>query len=211
MIARLLSALFGRGDWMETYTGAKYYPCSPLARDIRIADIAHHLSMICRFTGAVRRFYSVAEHSVHVSYCVPPEMALQGLLHDAEEAYVTDQGRPVKHSFLMLGYRIIARRNWLVIAQKFGLPRDLDREVHYADNSVLLAERAALMYPTNRPWSIPAEAAEITIHGWSPDDAEQAFLDRYYELTRGQPQRVQPSAPAAGSPSCNFGMTGGTA
>lgn len=46
--------------WIQTYTGVKFYPLDPVAEDIRIEDIAHALSMICRFNGHSKQFYSVA-------------------------------------------------------------------------------------------------------------------------------------------------------
>ena len=184
----LRERIFGRGMFMETFSGGIYYPASPRASEVRLVDIAHHLSMICRFTGACRKRYDVAQHSIHVSYCVPPEHALAGLLHDAPEAYLNDMGRPLKKAPLMFGYRIYEHRNWLAIAEHFGLAPVLPKCVHYADNAVLLAERAVLMYPTGRHWAIPAVAADIAIHDWTPEQSEQAFLDRFYELTRGAPR-----------------------
>lgn len=197
LMQRTREAVFGRGDWMETYTGGKYYPASPHAEDVRITDIAHHLSMICRFTGACRRFYSVAEHSVLVSQCVPPEFALTGLLHDATEAYTNDMGRPLKRARLMWGYRRIEARNWRAITERFDLPRVLPFKVHYADNAVLLTERSALMYPTGREWNINVIPARVRINCWEPEVAEKMFLDRFYELTRGHgyKRRVAADAP----------------
>lgn len=187
-------------SWIQTFSGVVYTPTSPRVQDVRIIDIAHHLSLLCRYTGACRQFYSVAEHSVLVSQCVPPEMALAGLLHDATEAYVNDLNRPLKHSWLLWGYRVVERRNWLVIAEKFGLPATLPREVHEADLAVLFAEQMEIMLPLPQYQGFRGEPADVAIECWSPAIAEKMFMNRYYELTRGKPYAIQRGAPTDGSP-----------
>ena len=54
-------------EWIQTYTGVKFYPLNPCMDDIDIIDIAHSLSLQCRFTGHLSEFYSVAQHSVMVA------------------------------------------------------------------------------------------------------------------------------------------------
>ena len=57
--------------WITTYTGKKFYPAVPDLELISIIDIAHALSMICRYAGHCTKFYSVAEHSVRLCVSVP--------------------------------------------------------------------------------------------------------------------------------------------
>ena len=101
----------------------------PKPEMVHIEDIANALSNICRFTGHVKKFYSVALHSVRVSYLVPPEDALQALLHDATEAYMSDINSPLKHTDALAGYRLLEQRMWEVIAEKYGIPAELSYNV----------------------------------------------------------------------------------
>ena len=55
------------GDWQQTYTGVKFHPLDPRPEDFKLEDIAHALSMLCRFNGHSKYFYSVAQHSVLAS------------------------------------------------------------------------------------------------------------------------------------------------
>ena len=47
-----------RGDWIQAYTGRKFWPLDPRPEEIFIEDIAHHLALRClgslsgRFCGA---------------------------------------------------------------------------------------------------------------------------------------------------------------
>ena len=180
--------IFGRGRWIQTSTARRYYPVHPRPSEVCIEDIGHHLSMLVRYTGAVSQFYSVAEHSWHVSYLVPSHMALKGLLHDSPESYINDLSRPLKHHWLLRGYRRIEQRNWLAIALHFGLTPDMPPEIHAADNQMLTVERAALLPPM--PWSTkyPGPPRRVTIECWTPPVAEAMFLKRFHELTTMRPQ-----------------------
>lgn len=70
--------------------------------DIDINEIAHSLSMQCRYNGMIPEFYSVAQHCVIVANMIfystkRKDLALCGLLHDAAEAYIGDIISPVKN------------------------------------------------------------------------------------------------------------------
>ena len=144
MSALLASTTQGRkGDWILTYSGIEFWPLDPRPEDVRIEDIAHALSMQCRFAGHCDRFYSVAEHSIRVADLVPREDKLWALLHDASEAYLVDLPRPIKrHSEIGKHYRIAEDVVMEVIARKFGLPPE-PMSIQRADKAMLCVERAA--------------------------------------------------------------------
>lgn len=173
------------GDFMQTFTGRAVYPLDLRTSDIDIRDIAHALSMQCRYAGHTQRFYSVAEHSVLVArWCrqYGPAAALEGLLHDATEAYLVDVPRPVKP--FLKGYKLMEQRAAEIIGQRFGLdPRGCPECVHEADNRILNDERAALMAPCEREWGLSdARPLGVVIEGWVPARAEREFLALFAEL-----------------------------
>ena len=88
-------------EYITTYTGKHFRPLEPDPQLIKIEDIAHALSMICRGNGHVKTFWSVGEHCI----CCAREAAERGmsermilacLLHDASECYMSDVPRPFK-------------------------------------------------------------------------------------------------------------------
>lgn len=82
--------------WITTHTGT--FNLDSPTFDIR--DIAHALPMICRFNGQIRDFYSVGQHSLIVCQLMDHldlGNPLEGLLHDATEAYLSDVPSPFKH------------------------------------------------------------------------------------------------------------------
>ena len=54
-----------RENGILTYTNTLFYPLSPQMDEVKIEDIAHALSQMCRANGHFKSFYSVAQHSIH--------------------------------------------------------------------------------------------------------------------------------------------------
>jgi len=113
--------------------------------DVEIEDIAHALSMLCRYNGHVDQFYSVAQHSVLVAeqfeHYNGQEGALAALLHDAAEAYVGDMISPIKKQ--MLQFQILEENILRVIMDKFDLWSVYlkhESNIHRADKELLRAE-----------------------------------------------------------------------
>lgn len=170
--------------WLQTYRGRRFDLLDPRPEDLDIGDIAHALSNLCRFTGHVRDFYSVAQHSVVVSHLVPAELALVGLMHDATEAYIGDVSRPLKR--MLPEYGVIEDRLWAVIAERFGLPRVLPPEVKQADNLALMWERRDLLGLPAASWGEVEDLAPLAPTTpltplWS-EAAESHWLARFHEL-----------------------------
>jgi hypothetical protein len=170
------------GDWIQMNSGIAFWPLDPRADEVRIEDIAHSLALLCRFGGHCRRFYSVAEHSVHVARMLPPHLALWGLLHDAAEAYVCDLPSPLKR--MLPGYKVIEARVMAAITEHFGLPPEMPMVVKAADQAMLLAEAKALMRVPPMPWEECGEPASVRLHCWSWERAQTEFLLEFERLTK---------------------------
>ena len=162
--------------WMETFTGNRFYPEAPERVNYSLADIAHGLSLTCRFGGQIPYFFSVAQHSVLVSCMVAPEHKAWALLHDASEAYMADVPGPVKHSPGMEGYRALEARVMASIMATFGLPAEEPHEVKTAD-LLMMRNEAKVLKMLHNDWDIyPLHDLGVSIRAWSSARAEQEFL-----------------------------------
>lgn len=149
---------------------------------IDIEDIAHSLANLCRFSGHVQRFYSVAQHSVLVSELLPGPLKLAGLLHDAPEAYLGDVSAPLKT--LLPDYRHIEDRVSAAVLGTFGLSYPLDPQVKVADMRALATEKRDLMPYSEVEWECirGLEPHPKHIAGCSPIMAEMMFLEQFFAL-----------------------------
>lgn len=179
--------IFANG-WMTTYSGLDFDIFNPSYKLISIVDIAHALSMICRFGGHTKKFYSVAQHSVLVSYICPPEYALEGLLHDATETYCGDLIRPIK--VMMPNYQDMETGLHKAVNRAFGLRsnKKIKAIVKMADNIALITERRDLK--SNSLHVLAQDGALVAlkqkIRPWSSGKSELEFLKRFEELTNGK-------------------------
>lgn len=118
----------GSGEvWIRTYTGGKVYFFEPEKSEINIMDVAHALSLLCRFNGAVVEPYNVAHHSCIVACEVYREtesksLALSALLHDASEAFISDIPSPFKAHFPGFKEIEIKMEEWLSKRFRFEYP-----------------------------------------------------------------------------------------
>lgn len=178
--------------FVETSSGIHFNLSAP---EFCAEDIAHALSMNCRFNGHTSQFYSVAEHSLLVSGLVyrmggNEQQCLEGLLHDATEAYMSDVPAPFKQ-FLpdwkavdaALDYKL---RGWAGLpSAKTGLVKDADWLALFIEAYFLIPDRGecftgpegvrdkALHY-------IHEEGIELLCMGPAP--AKKMFLVTWAEL-----------------------------
>lgn len=175
-------------DWIQTYRGRQFYPLRPRLDDIDIDDIAHALSLQCRFNGHCRVFYCVAEHSVRVMRLLQQQdhdgdIVLWGLLHDAAEAYLSDLPRPLKMMMPQFGQTedVLLR----AIIEHMGLTWPMPEAVRIADDMLLVTEARDVMAPPPAPWgfAVGLDPLPDLIEPISPTQAEADFLAAYHQLT----------------------------
>ena len=171
---------------IQLYSGGYIDLLNPQPEDIHIEDVAHALSNICRFTGHTRQFYSVAQHSVHTTLLLEEqEFALQALLHDASEAYLSDVSTPLKR--LLPDYVKLEKRFEAVIAERFGLPATKNPLVKKADLLALVTEKRDLMRKTDLCEQLWGDLSKIKpdtekVHPLSPELACNDFLRHYKKI-----------------------------
>lgn len=167
---------------MVTMTGIHFVPASPTEDMFCLEDIAHALSMTCRYGGHTDFFYSVAEHSVRLAEAAQAEgqsvdVQLAALFHDAAEAYIGDVPMPIK---VLLGDKIRELEDTFMsmIAKKFGITQ-LDHEwVKRADARIVGNEMRAF-FPRNCPIGIPESLASVEIPvgpAWDSAHSEVLFI-----------------------------------
>ena len=174
---------------IKTYTGIMFDPVKPFEEGIKIEDIAHALSMLCRANGHFFEFHSVGQHCIN---CMNEARArglsalvqLACLLHDGSEAYLSDVTRPVKEE--LPKYKEIETPLQNMIWDKW-LPRPLTdeeyKQVFEIDDAVLHHEFLNLMdgtviYPIEpKLYSKP----EFSFKGFK--ETEKEYLQCFYSLT----------------------------
>lgn len=166
-----------RGHAIQTYSGRVFFPLDPHIDEIFLVDIAHALSMICRFGGHTKKFYSVAEHSFFVSQLAGPyksDLTRWGLLHDASEAYLLDLVQPMKRAIPQ--YRAFEEIVMQRIAERFDLPWPMPLEIKDVDVKMLYTEKDQLLNPCSTAWAVGGKPFPIELPCWSPEEAELQFL-----------------------------------
>lgn len=183
-----------------TSTGKAFDFTLPRHKSICIEDIAHHLALINRYTGATQVPYSVAEHSVRMSY-LTVGVPIINLLHDSAEAYLSDIASPIKKGLgwgineSYLSYKDAESNVLKYIGETLGV-RCLYLNIKHpkikeADLIMLATEVRDLMpkgtldHPIFARWIRDIKPDEQRIYPWPWYVAEAKFITRFKELTYG--------------------------
>lgn len=177
------------------YNGDFFDFLDPFNHEYDIETIAHALSNLCRYTGHTKHFYSVAEHCVLVSYLIPEQFALEGLMHDASEAYCGDVASPLKK--LIPEYSKIEDRVQEAIFKYFDLRYPFPNCVKDADVLAYVTERESISNTgKDKIWFTDVIPEKIKVVGHSPDKARRLFLDRFKVLNNARNAVVRQEATA---------------
>lgn len=168
--------------FVETVSGLAFDFTCPAAETIEIGDIAYALSRTNRWGGHSQPTITVAQHCVLVSQMLrntacSVEIQMQGLLHDAAEAYLGDVPSPIKAQ--LPDYKALEELVERAIFDKYGVDYPVDRMVKRFDTEAMRWEyrdfmsggRCRLPFG-NRP----------RLQAWGSDKAEQDFLAQFFSL-----------------------------
>lgn len=146
----------GGTAWLNTWSGKKVYPYDLKPAMVDIDDIARGLAHINRFAGQLS--YTVAQHSVAVAMALEvlipqnPVVWLQGLLHDASEAYLGDLPAPLKRTGAFPLYDLAEAQAQAAIFEALGIDEPNEAQsalIKQADLACLALEQREL-WPQNR-------------------------------------------------------------
>lgn len=178
-------------------SGTEFDLMNPEQDKIFIGDIAWGLSKQIRYNGHIPYDYTVARHSVILSYYVPEEYAMEALLHDAGEAYVGDMVTPLKAvcpQFEEIEDRITGQimlkfnDGWMVedgMYTKSELVDEADYEIYLHECTFLDRKSVGRYIPKMQGATTRAMngcgLGNLKVTGKEGDN--DAFLARFYELS----------------------------
>jgi hypothetical protein len=169
------------GHWIQTLSGRRVDVFDPDPGDFAAEDIAAGLANTCRFSGQLQHHYSVAQHSLIMSYTVPGFCAFEALLHDAAEAYLGDVPRPIKYG--LPDYRAVSEIVETAIALRWRLVYPWPDEVHAADMRMVMTEARHFGRDTAE-WGIDAVPYDIELIRTTPEVSRVAWMARFRQLER---------------------------
>ncbi len=180
-----------KNGWIELINGTQFYFEAPEDYMIQVEEVAHALSMLCRFNGHTRRFYSVAEHACLMSDWVmtqnwaTPQYGLLALHHDDAEYIIGDMARPVKMKVPQ--FKTLETTLDKAIAHRFGTEYPFPPWLKEIDRRILVDERRGVMNTSINEWGTdhlkPLGAKFWWILGRFPWVAKCRYLKRHRRLT----------------------------
>lgn len=160
-----------KGPWTQNFGGSPFYYDDVANNHYDLLDIAHQLAQTNRYGGACIFPYSVAQHSTILAHALyraaqgtrgvsmteAAEWALDGLFHDAPEAYLGDIKSPLKKLGDMDAYRKIEGATDRAIRhryRKIGVPASVLPLTCEYDMRIVGDEKAQVMNRSRLDWDM---------------------------------------------------------
>jgi hypothetical protein len=136
---------------------------------LSLDELIPPLAKLNRYTGHTNRFYSVAEHTVHLVNKVPVGLKRAAALHDLNEGLTNDLPHPFKAA--LPDYVEFEKSVQMHIFRQFNEPwENMELLTHY-DRRICADEMEQLFEP---PYIIPGLAPlNVRVEGWEWREAEQ--------------------------------------
>ncbi len=172
--------------WISLLSGGQFNYNKPEQSDVTIDDIASALSNVCRFSGHLPRFYSVAQHLVNTSRIVPEEYAFTALMHDTAEAFTNDLPTPLKWAFPV--FKELEANIESAMSDKFGFEFPYPAVIKEADTNMLILEKIYVkgddsVWPAYENIVVDHLVDKVDLDSWQPRRAKREFLERFEELS----------------------------
>ena len=198
--------------YSTTFSGKRVDLVHPDPEDVDFGDVAHHLAHICRYGGAAKLTYSVAQHCVaglkHCSLAAKPFF----LVHDGHEYVSQDDTSPKKRALPLVMADALADKFPLADLVKFKLAVEtafdqfelrhmravhiaaglewpvsdaIEREVKHIDRRMLLTEWRELMegpLPDEYRWPGVEPFPEGIGMPWPFERAREEYLNQCRRL-----------------------------
>lgn len=194
-------------DWIQTSSG-EVLPLGDFGASLGVGNPAIEPRETARVLAGTERFgarclrpYTVAEHSVRVSWRVR-ELGgstldqFYGLNHEGDESVLGfDPASPLLR--LLPDLRAAKHRAHLAYFARYALDPALPAVVKEADLDLLVTERRDLMADCRRPWWPELESrrplARVVVP-WTRHDAHAVFLDEWRTLARAAAATIVPES-----------------
>ena len=190
--------------WLQSPAGQRLDLLDLQESDIDIEDIAHCLANTCRFNGATKRFYSVAEHCCLVAEATIPILKPLALLHDAPEMIIGDIVGPLKSMLRVscewwsMPIADYERRIMDIITSSFGIRYSSTDwcQIVQIDKRLLAAERMQVFdHDMADEWGPLPEPLPARLRFWNPEQARAAFLTFATKLGLHHPRQCEGAPP----------------
>jgi len=174
---------------ITTYKGTEF---DPFSKEIDIRIIARGLARTGRFSGQGSEFYSVAQHSVALSYIMglenySDETALIALLHDSPDFLLGDIATPIRKHLKLVFYNGLYNNilyNFLscFIEPYVDIQNMLENIISPFDKQLTLIEASTLNINTS-DWYDPqynVEPYKVNLLPiWTYRHAEERFMAKF--------------------------------